>query len=485
MCIRRQKIRATLALTVLLLSSAGCGEAVEEPTPPEQVEEEEGDEGVDQDKIESELPQLLEDADVSPLEKPAQRDPAKVELGRMLFFDPILSGNKDTNCAVCHHPENATTTPGSLAVGTKPNIVDGVRLPGNDHTFTPRNSPDLFNLGDPQLETIFWDSRMVRLETGEIVMHDRTSAKALGNYLRVMPDKVDNLPAAQAMFPVAARDEMRGDYGEKDINGDWNELASRTDLDFEGVWRDLVERLLEIDEYRQMFEEVYPDISEDEITFHLAANAMSAFMIETFTFTDAPFDEYLRGDEEALSDQQKHGAWLFYGEAGCADCHSGRLMTDQDIHNIGVRPISAGRDIDSDFKVDMGASHHAHAGTDEAFSFRTPTLRNVELTAPYMHNGAYMDLESVIRHKTDLHHGLWDYNYMQLEEQFWDQVHKTDEAMVRVESTMDMDDESPELTDEEIDALVAFLESLTSPSAEQMTGIEPQEVPSGLPIPEP
>ncbi|MGM0556290.1 MAG: cytochrome-c peroxidase [Myxococcota bacterium] len=467
-------------LAVLVVAAAACGDQGD--TRPQ-------DDGpaVDPATVEQELPALLEEAGAAPIELPAAHDPAKVELGRMLFFDPILSGNKDASCSVCHHPTKATTIEDSLSVGTKAIVEDGVRLPDNDHSFTPRNPPDLFNLGDPALETIFWDSRMEVLEDGRIAMHDRNAAFAEGNYLRVMPASTESLLAGQIMFPVLNRDELRGDYGEVDINGEPNELGQRTDIDFEGVWRDLTDRLMSNQTYRELFAEAFPSVSPEDMTFNFAANALAAFIIETFSFDDAPWDEYLRGDDDALTDQQKYGAWLFYGDAGCAECHSGKLMTDQKLHNIGVRPISSGPDslhLDSEVAMDKGAAHRAHAGHDQAFTFRTPTLRNVALTAPYMHNGAYTDLEDVIRHKTAMHDQLWNYDYTQIGAQFWDQVHNSDYVMNAVEATM-TDNQTRELTEEEIDALVAFLESLTSPSAAQMSGIEPEQVPSGLPIPEP
>lgn len=478
-CTSASSFEMMLAAALLTLASA-CGESG--GTDPSN-----DGPAVDPSRVEQELPGLLEHAGVDAIEKPPARDPAKVELGRMLFFDPILSGNKDTNCAVCHHPTNATTIPESLAVGTQARIDGELRLPSDDHSFTPRNPPDLFNLGDPELSTIFWDGRMEQVEDGRFVMHDRTSAHAEGNYLRTMPASTENLLAAQVMFPVINRDELRGDYGETDINGEPNELANRTNIDFEGIWRDLTERLLSIEQYREMFADVFPSVAPDELTFHHAGNALSAFIIETFSFDDAPFDAYLRGDEDALTEQQKYGAWLFYGDAGCAECHSGTLLTDQEIHNIGVPPISAGPEalhLDAETAVDMGAAHRAHAGRDQAFAFRTPALRNVALTGPWMHNGAFTSLDAVVRHKTAMHDSLWNYDYMQIEEQFWDQVHTADSALMAVEATM-TDKGTPELNQEEVDAIVAFLESLTSPTAAQMTGIEPEQVPSGLEIPEP
>jgi len=126
--------------------------------------------------------------------------------------------------------------------------------------------------------------------------------------------------------------------------------------------------------------------------------------VVTWTTTDTAFDSFLRGrpmldavtaepDPEALD-----GADLFFGDAGCADCHSGPLLSDMEFHNIGVPQIGPGKDPATG--LDEGRFLVTGDRADR-FAFRTPPLRNVDLTGPYMHDGAFATLEEVIRHHAD------------------------------------------------------------------------------------
>ncbi|CAN0509948.1 unnamed protein product, partial [Laminaria digitata] len=204
----------------------------------------------------------------------------------------------------------------------------------------------------------------------------------------------------------------------------------------------------------------------------------------SFTFLDSPWDRFLAGEDDALTDAQARGALLFYGDAKCSVCHSGALLTDQKFYNIGVRPVSRGPD-STEF-LDRGVAHRSIAGPDDSFAFRTPPLRNVALTAPYMHTGIYNDLEQVIRHKMDIERGLWLYDSSIMRPEFSRLVHHGADRLSQVAETL-----VPwlslgiELTDDEIADLVAFLESLTSPSALDLSHVIPESVPSGLEIPIP
>ncbi|WP_168210875.1 cytochrome-c peroxidase [Persicimonas caeni] len=428
------------------------------------------------------LAPLLEAAGAEPIERRDDLDPNKIELGRMLFFDPILSGNRDTACVTCHRLDEGTTVHRSFVVGTKAVIRDGKRMPGPDHAFLPRNPPTLFNLGEPYTTSLLWDGRVTKNSEGHFVIYDKGWEESQSNYLRLLSPVLDDLLAAQTMMPVLPRDEMRGDYGELDVNGELNELAQVPDHDLDSVWMKLTERLLAVEGYRELFEKVYPDVPLDEIEFAHATNAFSAFFVDAFTHGDSPFDGYLRGDEDALTEQQKQGAYLFFGEAGCAKCHTGPALTDEKLYNIGVRPIGSGPD--EHYEIDLGAVLRSHAGEDKKFAFRTPSLRNVELSGPWMHNGAYTTLEAAVRHHLDPKSALWDYDVSQLDTEFQRYVHTREEAIRSVEATLE-----PmavlELSDAEVDALVAFLESLTSPSARDLGHLEPESVPSGLAIPDP
>ncbi|MCB0238120.1 MAG: hypothetical protein KDH08_05655, partial [Anaerolineae bacterium] len=109
--------------------------------------------------------------------------------------------------------------------------------------------------------------------------------------------------------------------------------------------------------------------------------------IDAFTLLDSPWDRFLAGDDSALSTDAQHGALLFYGDAGCARCHSGNLLTDQEFHNAAVPQLGPGKGRQNPY-IDLGRARET-GNPDDRFAFRTPPLRNVALTGPWMHNGAF------------------------------------------------------------------------------------------------
>ena len=125
------------------------------------------------------------------------------------------------------------------------------------------------------------------------------------------------------------------------------------------------------------------------------ANALGAFIGLEWQSFDSPFDDYLAGNSNAMSPAQTRGMRLFYGEAGCSACHSGPLLTDQKFHALALPPYGPGRTRLFDLLPrDMG---HLNESDDllDRYRFRTPSLRNVELTGPYGHNGAYRELTRI------------------------------------------------------------------------------------------
>ena len=280
------------------------------------------------------------------------------ELGRLLFWDPVLSGPMDVSCATCHHPDFAYADGRALslgpgAVGLGPDRVD---LAGGVIPVAQRNSPTLLNVayngldrqrrrrrGGPRftplpadLETVnqerapmFWDRRARSLET-------------------------------QALLPLAIREEMRGDAYPEEVAVD-----------------SVVARLRAIPEYVSLFREVYGE--ETSIDATQIAGAIAAFE-RTLIARNSPFDRFLAGDVDALTTQQRRGLDEF-NEADCSDCHRGPMLSDFNMHAEGVaeNPLLA--------EPDAG---------DGRFRFRTPTLRNVAVTAPYMHNGMLGTLEEVL-----------------------------------------------------------------------------------------
>jgi len=444
---------------------------------------------------------MLKDLQVTPLEAAPEISDAKWKLGQALFFDPLIGGNRDVSCATCHHPLTATADGRSRAVGTRAYINKGRRMPeglqlvdvkgrdpvlmgfnlnGAAHPFTPRNSPEVFNRGDSEWRTMFWDGRVFQRDDGRFAVNQARLTKS-SEYLQVlMPEFVENVLAAQAMMPVLSNAEMRGTKGEADIKGGHNEVGEVLGQNEEEIWAALMKRVLAIEDYRNLFRSAFPEIEIARLHFGHAANAIAAFEIRSFTLLDSPWDKFLEGDDSALPDDALRGAHIFYGKSNCVKCHSGRLMTDQIAHNIGVIPIGPGPDPAED--VDYGIAHRSSHGLDKKFHFRTPPLRNVELTAPYMHNGAYATLEAAVRHQLDPVRSLANYDASQLEPEFRGAVHRDRKIIRDVKRTMPPELKLPQthLTDGEFDDLIAFLKSLTSPGARDLSHTIPDSVPSGL-----
>lgn len=257
-----------------------------------------------------------------------QVTPQRVELGRMLFSDPILSGSKKRSCASCHKPELAFT--------------DGLMVPlgMDDKKLLARNTPTLWNSA---LQTRqFFDSR----------------SDALENQL----DEV-----------VHNADEMQGSLKQ-----------SVKDLKLHPV-------------YSILFKKAYTNEPEP-VTAYNIANAISSY-IRTLLAMNARFDQYMRGDESKLNDNEKKGFNLFTGKAKCATCHFIPLFNglvppefnETESEVIGVPMKGKRKVLDPDpGKYNFTRSEiHRH-------SFKIPTLRNIALTAPYMHNGVFQTLDQVI-----------------------------------------------------------------------------------------
>ncbi|MGE0713707.1 MAG: cytochrome-c peroxidase [Planctomycetota bacterium] len=401
-----------------------------------------------------------------------------VALGRALFFDKELSGNRNISCATCHQPTAGTgdglpLSLGEGAVGTPP----GSRTPTAADQAIARNAPGLFNTGARGADRLFWDGRVQRdpdtgaLTTPEPVLNGATPAR---------PDLAGQLTsalAAQAMFPPTSAEEMRGDPGD-------NELADATDN--VTVWARIMARLVGtsngtvggIAGYRALFQAAYPTAASfDELTFAHAARAIAAFEAATFAYFDAPLDRFLAGDDAALSEAAKRGGLLFTGRARCANCHRGPLLTDERFHAIAFPQLGPGKD---------GGDDRGRAlitgDANDAYRFRTPGLRNVARTGPWTHAGAYTSLQNVLRHYRNPDQSLLDYDPNQLPALFRPLV---DTDLTRNQARLVAIDPRVgtgiPMNNGEIDDIIAFLEALSDPAAATPT-TAPASVPSGLPV---
>jgi cytochrome c peroxidase len=392
-----------------------------------------------------------------------------VDLGRSLFFDKILSGNRDVACATCHDPSAHATDALSLPIGTG-GVGDGLaRTLGAGREFVPRNAPTLLNQG-LGFFYLFWDGR-VNEEGG--LGRFNTPTKV------TMPAGLSGLLAAQAMLPVLNRAEMRGIVGDRDGSGNPNELAAIADASPSEIWAAAMKRLLAIQEYQAKFAAAFPGTPAGALGFQHAANAIAAFEVQAFTRTNSPFDKFLAGENRAMTTEEKRGALLFFGKARCSTCHSGPLLGGQQFANVGAPQIGPG--VGAAAPLDKGRGEELPQVSQYQFAFRVQPLRNVELTAPYMHSGAYPTLEAVVRHYNNADSAHKSYDVTQLAPALRAQYHGSDAVKQQVLQSLDFRLREPlRLTQIEQAQLVAFLKSLTDPAARDLRSIVPSSVPSGL-----
>ncbi|TWI92545.1 cytochrome c peroxidase [Roseibium hamelinense] len=405
-------------------------------------------------------------------------DQKQAALGQLLFYDKILSGNKNISCGTCHHPAFGTGDGLSLGIGEGGDGLGPKRTAGRGENRIkkriPRNAPGLWNLGARELTVTFHDGR---LSVSDIYENGFNSPAE-----EWLPTGFNSLLAAQAVFPLVAQFEMAGNPKE-------NEIAGAVHDRIDAAWPILAKRVRVIPDYGRKFVGAFDHIkSPEDVTIVDIANALAAFQATEWQSFDSPFDRYLAGDSNALSNQQKQGLDLFFGKAGCARCHSGPLLSDQKFHALGLPPFGPGRTRRFDPMVrDTGRMAESDR-LEDAYRFRTPMLRNVELTAPYGHNGAYPTLEGIIRHHLDPNGMLarWRPELADLPSAPWLEaidfvVWQDSRELARQKRVRDV--VPTPVSNAEIDAIVAFMKALTGTDsvASPPLGI-PQTVPSGLPI---
>ncbi|MBI3971099.1 MAG: hypothetical protein HY332_07395, partial [Chloroflexi bacterium] len=279
----------------------------------------------------------------SPFALPPRTSPndAQVVLGKHLFFDPRLSADASVSCASCHQPDKAWTDGKALSDG----------YPG---TLYFRNTPTIVNTAFAR--SLYWDGRM---DGGDM--------------------------------PTVVRDHITEAHF------------------FQADGRLAVERLKQVPEYVQLFKDAFGQ----EPSFGRLLDAVSAYVL-SLNSGPSSYDRSLAGDPNALSAAAKAGLTLFNGKTGCASCHAGPTFSDYRFYALGVPENSAifieplrhitfrrffrtlGLPNYRNTLEDVGRYALSHEGADRS-AFRTAPLREIALTAPYMHNGVFATLEDVVR----------------------------------------------------------------------------------------
>ncbi len=478
---RSTSMLVAVSLSVLALTGCGGGGATDavdddvplpQPAPQPQPQPQPGDPALDQ-----QLAPLLANANAAPLPAPPPENAALVELGRALFFDKELSGNRNISCSTCHDTVAGTSDGLSVSIGEGGGgRAEDRQLAGG--SLIPRNAPALWNLGGPNTNRMFWDSRVTRNNDGNL----NTPEPALNGpnpAAGAVAQQLGSALAAQAMFPPTSATEMRGTPGE-------NEIADAAD-NLE-IWARLTDRLVGTNNgtvggiagYQTMFSTAYPGVNDvDDFNFGHAANALAAFQRSAFQATDSPYDRYLRGDTTAMTDDQKRGAILFFGQAGCARCHGGPRLSNNNHHALAIPQVGPGRD----FPFEDTGRAAITGNTNDLYEFRTPQLRNVAMTGPWFHDGAYTTLDAVVRHYDNPVANLFNYDPTQLTLLMQPTVDLNGgRNQARADALANQLRRPNPLSDLDVQRLVAFLNALTDIGSLDLASEVPASVPSGLPV---
>jgi cytochrome c peroxidase len=433
----------------------GCGEKITAPLPRD-IEAA----TAEVTALAAEVRQLAVAAGITPLQQPAPVRRELSLLGQALAFDKALSGNRDISCMTCHLAGLATTDGRSLGIGQGGTGLgpDRVHPAG---AFVHRSAPPLFNLR--AMTALTWDGRVFRASTGTI----RAPAALTAAQRAVFEfGPLSALP----MFPVLSRPEMRANSG--------NELALVPDSLPQRTWRALMKRLGAIPQYRTMFESAYPGQRFDDMSFAHAGNAMGGWITAVFSFNNTPWDNFLAGNDAALTEVQLQGAKAFLTVGKCSRCHTGPLLSDGKFHNVAVPQVGPGFGDGPNGRDDFGRMRQTKLLADK-YKFRTPPLRNVELTAPYGHDGAIVSLRSWVDHYSRSDVKLRAYDPGQLDPLLQGTLLPTADAIL---ATRDSRLTTLVLPSATVDAITEFLKALTDPAARDLSRFVPISVPSGLPI---
>lgn len=406
-----------------------------------------------------------------------QFDSDKAKIGQLLFYDKILSGNRNIACATCHHHDLHGADALSLGIGEGGVGLGKARVSaeGADKIDAriPRNAPALWNLGHESVTSLFHDGRV---EISNIYGNgfDTPAEERL-------PQGLDSILAAQALFPMTSHSEMAGQSDENEISGAVNDRI-------DGAWPILAKRVRQIPEYGDMFVSVFPNIQRPEdVGIVEIGNAIAAFIGTEWQSFDSAYDDYLVNGTP-LPDPAERGRALFFGKANCSGCHSGPLLTDQEFHAVGLPQFGPGRTRPFDpMPRDVGRVG-ATDDLEDAYRFSTPSLRNVVFTGPYGHNGAYGSLRDMIRHMVNPveMREKWVPGMAALPDVPWlaavDFIIQSDDLeMQRQSGTIDLTP-VPDISEQDILDLEAFLFSLSGKTLFTRPLGRPDRVPSGLPV---
>jgi cytochrome c peroxidase len=391
------------------------------------------------------------------------------DLGRLLFFDTVGGLNNDNNCSGCHSPTRGFGDTQSIAIGIDNNGIVGADRAG------PRNqrrTPTVANTAF--FPTLMWNSRFASLSNNPF---DNSAGFMFPPPEGLTLSYLPHLLTAQAFIPPTERVEVAG----FSFPGDSSDIRN-----------EVLRRINNVPEYRKRFGKLFPAVRDgDPITFEMLGLAIAEFEF-TLVFADAPIDQFARGQQNALTDEQKSGALLFFGKARCVDCHqvsgpSNEMFSDFNQHVIGVpqiAPVAGNVLFDGPSQNEDFGLEQVTGDANDRYQFRTSPLRNAALQPTFFHNGAFTRLEDAVRHHLDVFTSARNYSPVAagVDADLTAPMGPIEPVLARVDPLLN----TPiVLTDEEFDQLVDFvrhglLDGRAKP--ENLRKLIPRSVPSGFPV---
>jgi cytochrome c peroxidase len=350
-------------------------------------------------------------------------DQALQNLGRQLFFDPVHGLHDDNSCAGCHDPAHAFADAQPIAIGVQNEgmIVGATRQGPRNQRRTPTIINAIF------YPAMMWDGRFFA-PTRDPFDNSQGFTFPLPEGTSKFPPNdpdVKFLAVAQAHMPSTELKEEAGYTGTRGMLGHrWNQFDDGLGdpvppPDGSGYRNDPIRAAVEVrvnasDAYRKRFGAIYPSVAAGgPITFTMIGQALGEWEA-TMVRADAPIDKFARGAVDAMTDEQKRGALLFFGKANCVACHATRakanqMFSDFRFHNIGVPQIAPFFGVGKSNVVFDGPANNEDFGLEQVthlradrYKFRTAPLRNLAMQPRFFHNGSFSSLAQAIRHHLDV-----------------------------------------------------------------------------------
>ncbi len=393
------------------------------------------------------------------------------DLGRLAFHDSLLGLNDDNSCSGCHGAPNGFGDSQSIAIGIENNNIVG---PDRTGPRNQRRAPMILN--NVFFPSLMWNSRFAAVSGDPF---DNTAGFQFPAPESFTLSFLPHLLTAQAFIPVTETVEMAG-------------FSAAVPATHDGIRDVVVQRLNASAEYRKLFGRIFTEVKAGApITYEMLGRAIAEFEF-TLVFADAPIDKFARGLKNAMSDDEKRGALLFFGSANCVSCHavsgqSNEMFSDFQMHVAGIPQISPsvgnvvfdGPGANEDFGLEQVTGN-----SNDRYAFRTSPLRNLALQPTFFHNGCFTRLEDAVRYHLNAIGSASSYNALVagVDADLQGPQGPIAPVLARIDPAL----ATPvTLSTDELRQLIAFLRTgLLDPkaNAHDLRKLIPAQVPSGRPI---